>query len=172
MSAKPKRHDLWPEAPSRAPVKGIRLVMMQLEHVDEILRIEEESFPIPWTRDAFDHDLTDNELAHYFTMFRSKEIAGYSGLWLIDTIAHLTTICIEKNHRGLGLGKWLLLKTMQIGADAGARRFTLEVRESNVEAIRLYESAGYSAVGRRELYYREIGEDALIMWTGRAPYVG
>ena len=43
-------------------------------------------------------------------------------------------------------------------------RFTLEVRESNVAAIALYERYGFRAAGRRRRYYQDNGEDAVIMW--------
>ena len=102
-------------------------------------------------------------------MYKNR-VVGYSGIWLVGNIAHITTICVIDELRGKGLGEWLLLKTMQMGGELGAGRFTLEVRETNDVAIKLYEKVGYRSVGRREKYYREIGEDALVMWTGHPPY--
>jgi ribosomal-protein-alanine N-acetyltransferase len=162
-------HDPWPPPPE-LKVDGVVLVEMEPGHVDRIVEIENESFPIPWEPEAFEHDIEGNELAHYWILEKDGEIIGYAGIWLIDTLAHLTTICIEQNHRGLGLGRWLLLEVMRLGADLGAKRFTLEVRESNDNAIKLYESVGYRVAGRREKYYKEINEDALVMWTGSEPY--
>lgn len=170
MTATKPERDRWPDPPKSPPVAGLEIVPMRLEHVDTVLRIEEESFPIPWTRAAFHHDLTANDLAHYWTLLRDGEIIGYSGIWLLHRIAHLTTICIQEKHRGIGLGKWFLLETMRMGAELGAGRFTLEVRESNKSAVELYANVGYRVVGRRKNYYREIGEDALVMWTGGPPY--
>jgi ribosomal-protein-alanine N-acetyltransferase len=150
----------------------MRLVAMGLDHVDTIVEIERESFPIPWTREAFEYDLTSNKLAHYWTLLRKDEVIGYSGIWLFDRIAHLTTICIRDGYRGKGVGKWLLLETMSLGAGLGAQRFTLEVREFNIVAIELYKRIGYRIVGRRPKYYKEINEDALVMWTGGPPFEG
>ena len=173
MTAKPKLYrDPWPDPPPSPPIDGIELSPMRLDQLDEILTIERESFPTPWTRQAFEYDLRRNDLASYWTVLWRGEVIGYSGFWLVDQIAHLTTICIRKDFRGLGLGKWLLLVTMQKGAEKGAKRFTLEVRESNLVARTLYESVGFHVAGRRENYYREEGEDALIMWTGAPPYEG
>lgn len=166
-----QKKDYWPEPPDIS-IDGLELIPMTLEQVDTIVLIEEASFPIPWSREAFYKDLTSNPLATYKTLLRDGKIIGYAGFWLIDRIAHLTTICLMDDQRGIGLGRWLLLEMMRIGAESGAERFTLEVRESNTPAINLYKSIGYREVGRREQYYREIGEDALIMWTGDPPFEG
>lgn len=167
-----KKRDIWPDPSPKPPIAGVRIIPMKMDHIDEIVRIENESFPTPWTRDAFEYDLTSNNFAHYWVLVKGKEIIGYSGIWMMGTIAHLTTICIVKEYCGNGLGEWLLLKTMKYGEKLGALRFTLEVREKNDHAIRLYEKTGFRAVGKRENYYQEIGEDALVMWTGNPPFEG
>ncbi|MCX6645274.1 MAG: ribosomal protein S18-alanine N-acetyltransferase [bacterium] len=164
--------DIWPDPSLKPPVKGVKMIAMSMDHLDKIVRIENESFPTPWTRDAFEYDLTSNHFAYYWELVKADEILGYSGIWLMGTIAHLTTICIVKEYCGMGLGEWLLLKTMKFGEELGALRFTLEVRETNDPAIFLYKKNGYRIVGRRENYYQEIGEDALVMWTGKPPYEG
>ena len=43
--------------------------------------------------------------------------------------------------------------------------FTLEVRASNLPAINLYRKYGFETIGKRERYYQDNNEDALIMWT-------
>jgi len=162
--------DTWPPASETPPIEGVEIVEMKKTHLKMVLQIENESFPIPWSMEAFDYDLSQNDLAHYWVVRLKDRVIGYSGIWLVGNIAHITTICITGKYRGKGLGKWLLLKTMETAENLGAMRFTLEVRETNTEAIRLYESVGYRVVGRRRNYYREIGEDALVMWTGKPPY--
>ena len=162
--------DYWPEPPSEPPVTGVEIVQMRLDQLDEIVALEEESFPTPWSKEAFEYDLTQNTLAHYWTLLKRKVIIGYAGIWLVGNIAHVTTICIRQKDRGKGLGEWFLLKVMAMGSELGAQRFTLEVRESNEEALELYRKVGFREVGRRENYYQEIGEDALVMWTGEPPY--
>jgi [ribosomal protein S18]-alanine N-acetyltransferase len=167
-----RERDRWPDPPEHPPLEGVEIIPMIMAHVDEILIIENASFPIPWHREAFEYDLTKNPLGHYYTVTHNGGIIGYAGFWLIDRIAHLTTIAIAGAYRGKDLGTWLLLETMKRGADMGAERFTLEVRETNATAIKLYTETGYRVVGRREKYYKEINEDALIMWTGAPPYEG
>ena len=48
------------------------------------------------------------------------------------------------------------------------RGYTLEVRVSNVGAIRLYERFGFRARGVRRGYYTDNREDALVMWRDPA----
>ena len=43
-------------------------------------------------------------------------------------------------------------------------QYTLEVRTSNAPAIALYEQLGFRSAGTRPRYYRDTGEDAVIMW--------
>jgi [ribosomal protein S18]-alanine N-acetyltransferase len=167
-----RERDWWPDPLEHPPLEGVEIIPMVMAQVDEIIIIEKESFPIPWHREAFEYDLTKNPLAHYWTVTLDGVIIGYAGFWLIDRIAHLTTMCIKGAYRGKGLGKWLLLEVMKRGAEMDAERFTLEVRETNAIAIKLYMETGYRIVGSREKYYKEINEDALIMWTGAPPYEG
>jgi len=164
------RKDTWPDPPEVPPADGIEIITMRLDQLDDIVNIENESFPTPWSRDAFVYDLTKNELAHYWTLTLDGIIIGYAGIWLVGNIAHITTICVSERFRKKGVGKWLLLKVMDIGSNLGAQRFTLEVSETNEVALSLYKSVGFREVGRRVNYYQEIGEDALVMWTGEPPY--
>jgi ribosomal-protein-alanine N-acetyltransferase len=172
LTKKKQNRDYWPDVDPEPPVDGVEIVPMEIKHLDEVVKIERVSFLTPWSRSAFEFDLNENNLARYWVLLKNGKIIGYSGIWLVGRIAHVTTICIVKKWRGKNLGEWLLLKTMSMGAEEGARRYTLEVRETNEEAIRLYEKVGYHTVGRRPNYYQEIGEDALVMWTGEPPYEG
>ncbi len=170
MTGQTRKKDWWPAPLAEPPVNGITLEPMTMDHLDVVVELEIESFPVPWSREAFDYDMEKNHLAHYWIMVRDETIIGYAGIWLVGDIAHLTTICIQETWRGKGLGRWLLLNTMLLGEKLGARRFTLEVREKNESIIKLYESVGYREVGRRTNYYKEIGEDAVVMWTGSPPF--
>ena len=50
------------------------------------------------------------------------------------------------------------------GRRLGATRATLEVRASNVGALRLYERLGFYIAATRRNYYTHPVEDALILW--------
>jgi [ribosomal protein S18]-alanine N-acetyltransferase len=68
---------------------------------------------------------------------------------------------VAESHRGRGLSGNLLLTHLGHLAGKGIRTVFLEVEENNQPARRLYRSAGFSVVGRRESYYRQSGGEAL-----------
>jgi ribosomal-protein-alanine N-acetyltransferase len=72
-------------------------------------------------------------------------------------------VAVDPAHRRNGIATALLTGLIERINDTRAR-FTLEVRESNVGAIALYERYGFRAAGRRRRYYQDNGEDAVIMW--------
>ncbi|MGH2544027.1 MAG: ribosomal protein S18-alanine N-acetyltransferase, partial [Ardenticatenaceae bacterium] len=94
---------------------------------------------------------------------RGRPILGYGGFWLMVGEAHISTIAIAPDWRGMGLGEHLLLELAEHAIQLGAEMITLEVRLSNLPAQKLYEKYGFEYVGRRKRYYRDNNEDAHIM---------
>jgi ribosomal-protein-alanine N-acetyltransferase len=92
-------------------------------------------------------------------------IIGFAGLWLMVDEAHITTIAMHPEHRGQGLGEFMLMSLIDISYDIGAKWVTLEVRVSNYTAQNLYRKYGFRVEGVRHRYYSDNQEDALIMWT-------
>jgi ribosomal-protein-alanine N-acetyltransferase len=93
------------------------------------------------------------------------ELVGYAGLWRVALEAHITTIGVRMGDHSKGYGTVLFAALVQRAYALGARWITLEVRDSNDHAIRLYERFGFKAIGRRRGYYTDNGEDAVIMWS-------
>jgi ribosomal-protein-alanine N-acetyltransferase len=85
-------------------------------------------------------------------------------MWLIVDEAHVTNVAIHPDFRGQGLGEQLMHELGRVAAYMGMRAMTLEVRVSNVRAIRLYTKMGFEEAGVRKGYYSDNGEDALVMW--------
>ncbi len=94
-----------------------------------------------------------------------RSIAGYAGLWLMTDEAHITTIAVDPEYRGRGVGELLLLGLIDRAKAINARWLTLEVRVSNVGAQVLYRKYTFKEMGLRRRYYSDNGEDALVMWT-------
>ncbi|ABZ84289.1 ribosomal-protein-alanine acetyltransferase [Heliomicrobium modesticaldum Ice1] len=152
---------------------------MTVKDVDEVLAIEQVSFPTPWSRSAFVTELTESRLSHYWVCVEGAEkdgrlnpfpvepterVIGYVGVWIILDEVHITTIAIHPERRGEGLGEALLEYIFFETAQLGGERITLEVRPSNTKALALYRKRGFQEVGRRRGYYTDTGEDAIIMW--------
>lgn len=140
--------------------KNIRL--MRLSDLDAIMAIEEVSFPTPWSRQAYEGELS-NQLSCYVVSEHDGKVTGYAGAWIIIDEAHVTNVAVHPDFRGQRLGEELLSVLEQLAVCRGARRITLEVRPSNIAALRLYRRIRFLPVGLRKGYYTDSGEDALVM---------
>jgi ribosomal-protein-alanine N-acetyltransferase len=131
-----------------------------------VLRIEGLSFSTSWPSNAFSNEIRDNKLAHYFIGRLGGQIVAYGGIWVILEDSHITTIAVHPQYRGLKLGEEMLIKLLDEAIAQGASWITLEVRESNDVAQKLYRKYGFTTVSTRRGYYSDNGENALVMWAG------
>jgi ribosomal-protein-alanine N-acetyltransferase len=79
--------------------------------------------------------------------------------------SEIESIAVRSEARGLGLGRQLCERAMAWAREQGAEDMQLEVRASNAAALRLYAALGFVEHGRRNAYYREPVEDAILMTT-------
>lgn len=145
--------------------KQLTYRFMEAKDIDDIVRIEQESFPTPWSREAFENELIKNRFAVYTVLEDEEGVFGYCGMWVIIDEAHITNIALLPKYRGKKLGEALLRKVMEIAKEKGAKTMTLEVRVSNDIAQSLYRKLGFQNGGIRKNYYTDNQEDALIMWV-------
>lgn len=141
---------------------------MTPDDVEDVVAIERRSFPTPWPARGYQHELTQNERAFYVVLARrdgrgEEQVLGYAGQWIVADEAHVSTIAVHPDWRGHGLGALLLLQMVHHALSHDAAVVSLEVRESNETAQALYARFGFRQVGRRRRYYRDTGEDALLM---------
>ena len=137
---------------------------MERKDVNRVHEIECTCFRSPWSKLALAGELR-NEVAHYLVMEADGVICGYGGMWLLFEEAHVTNVAIMPEYRGQGRGKRLMLAMMRHAIKRGAEKMTLEVREGNLVAQRLYAKLGFEQNGFRKGYYSETGEGALILWN-------
>ena len=133
--------------------------------LDGVLDVESESFTNPWTREMYEWELQNRAVCHiYVVRVPGCEVAGFCAFWLVVDEIHINNVAIRPQFRGQGLGTALLTHVLAEGRRLGARRATLEVRASNVDARRLYERLGFAVAGVRRGYYSNPVEDAVILW--------
>ena len=96
---------------------------------------------------------------------RRMPILGFAGMWVLLDEAHVTTIGVDPEWQGRGLGEFLFVTLFDEAIQRGATWVTLEVRVTNHTAQALYRKYGFSVQGRRPRYYSDNNEDAYIMWS-------
>lgn len=137
---------------------------MELKDLDGVMKIEEEAFSTPWSREAFLTEIEKNDLAKYILAEIKGEIVGYGGIWLILDEGHITNIAVGSKYRGFGIGNKLVEGLILLCKIKGIKNMTLEVRASNTVAQNLYKKYGFVDCGIRPGYYCDDNEDAVIMW--------
>ena len=142
----------------------IQVRPMTLGDLDGVMTVEHDSFLTPWSRSAFEEELTQNRLARYLVADENGAIVGYAGTWLVINEAHVTNVAVHVQRRKEGIGRLLMEKLMELARDNGMESMTLEVRVSNAAARHLYQQLGFAEAGIRKNYYSETKEDALILW--------
>lgn len=142
----------------------INIRSMTLQDVDKIYEIEKEQFVVPWTKESFIKDLTDNFCSIYFVAELSGEIAGYLGLWHVINEGHMTNVAVSKKYENIGIGNKLIQKMIDTAIDKEMIGITLEVSTINEKAIHLYKKFGFEIEGERKQYYEVTKEDCYIMW--------
>jgi ribosomal-protein-alanine acetyltransferase len=131
--------------------------------VDAVLAIEQAVQRFAWTCGNFSDALTCGYVCSVHE--EGGEINGYAIMMAATDEAELLNIGVEAVQQRGGLGRTMLLEMLGAARDRNMKRVFLEVRPSNVAAIALYRSAGFSDIGVRRGYYRnaENSEDALMM---------
>lgn len=139
---------------------------MMEQDIEGVLKIEEESFSLPWTRDSFCYEMRNNLHAYYVVAVDSEEeIIGFCGMWLVVDESHITNVAVTEKAKGHGVGEGLMREAIRIALEHDVVLMTLEVRESNVIAQNLYRKLGFQNGGIRRNYYSDNQEDALVMWV-------
>jgi len=154
----------------------------------EVLELDHLCFGGLWTLEAYQRELNSpnsvllglspslaspthpSPLAPLFekplARLRPSPLLAMGCLWAILDEAHITILAVHPHYQRQGLGQAVLLALLQVAADRGLERATLEVRASNQPALSLYQKFGFKIAGRRRRYYKDTNEDALILWRG------
>ena len=142
---------------------------MQLEDIPAVMDIDRDAFPNPWPENTYRYELRKNPAAHLFVIQTREppKVVGVGGYWLIIDEAHISTFAVHPEWRYRGVGKVLLASMLRQAAALGALSAMLEVRAGNAAAQALYAGFGFHPVGIRKGYYKNNGEDAVLMTADR-----
>ena len=145
---------------------NVRIRKMEPSDVGDVVKLEELSYgQHHWSKESFYNEL-ENNLAHYYcAVTEDNTLTGYAGCWHIFEEAHITTLSVHPEYRQKGIDQKLLFAIIDDCYKNKIKYITLEVRESNIAAISLYEKNGFKSIGTRKGYYQDNNENALIMFT-------
>ncbi|RJR21091.1 MAG: ribosomal-protein-alanine N-acetyltransferase [Nitrospiraceae bacterium] len=126
--------------------------------------IGKQCFTTPWQISSFEYEL-ENRDAILRVAVLHVEIVGYICVRSILDVTHVMDLAVTPRLKRMGIGSLLLRNALQElrRTRPDINMITLEVRESNIAAVKLYEKHGFREIGRRRGYYKKPLEDALIM---------
>ena len=145
---------------------SIDLRPLTLADLAAIERIERHAYPTPWSRSMFAGEIA-KQSSLCLGAVDDEDGGRLVGYLIISRYAdawHIMNIAVDQGYRRRGIAKQLMNRLFEVTSSDDRRGYTLEVRVSNSEAIKLYESLGFVARGIRRGYYTDNREDALIMW--------
>ncbi len=149
---------------------NVDLRKLELHDLNDIERIERESYPTPWSRSMFAGELAKPSSLSLGAFDRETgALVGYLVISRYVDAWHVMNVAVAPDWRRKGVATALLRRLLDETRHDAERGYTLEVRLSNVGAIALYEGFGFRPKGVRRGYYTDNREDALIMWRDPVP---
>jgi len=148
---------------------NVELRRLETRDLDAVEEIERASYPTPWSRAMFAAELQKPGSLALGAYRETGELVGYAIVSRYVDAWHVMNVAVDAQYRRRGIARELLERLFDVTGADPKRGYTLEVRVSNTEAIRLYEGLGFEARGIRRGYYTDNREDALIMWREPPP---
>lgn len=136
---------------------------MTTEDAKSLAELDLLCFNVPWSEKSFLEE-AKNPLAKYFVAREENKIVGYGGIWLVSGEGQITNIAVHPDARKKGIASAILEELILCAKDCS--QMFLEVRESNIAAIKLYEKYGFKNCGVRKNFYHSPVENGIIMIRG------
>jgi ribosomal-protein-alanine N-acetyltransferase len=151
---------------------NVELRRLDARDLDAVAEIERASYPTPWSHAMFAAELRKPSSLAIGAFATEAGLVGYAFVSRYVDAWHVMNVAVAPSHRRRGVAQALLERVFEVTAVDPRRGYTLEVRVSNTDAIRLYGRLGFESKGIRRAYYTDNREDALIMWKEPAPSEG
>ena len=140
---------------------------MSADHLPEVMAIDAQCYPIPWSREVYEAELSRTHDRQYLVariVDGDERIAGHAGVAFEEDEAHITTVTVAPDCRGHGIGARLFL-ALALAARRRNTSLALEVAADNPSAQSLYRRFGLAPVGIQRGYYADMGlsPDAVVM---------
>lgn len=140
-----------------------RCIDMTTAYAKQVFDIENENIECPWTLSAIEQISKNSAAICRVCVDENDEVVGYYTMFNICDEGNINNIAVDKVWQGKGIGNILMQDMTEIAKKIPLSALTLEVNDSNIKAIKLYEKFGFTIEGRRKKFYNNT-DDALIMW--------
>ena len=147
------------------PLSEVTIRPMLARDIETVAKLQSESFSKieTWSPQSYVTELSNKNAAYRVAVYNNVVI-GFGGIWTVMDEVHVTILGVSRAYRGNKIGDLLLSELLIASWEMGATRATLEVRETNEPAQKLYEKYGFIHVAVRKGYYSDNGENADILW--------
>ncbi|MFI3200425.1 MAG: ribosomal protein S18-alanine N-acetyltransferase [Eubacteriales bacterium] len=143
--------------------KILEITLLKEEDLQQVTALEAHNFSNPYQLKDF-REVIINPNKYYYVAKEEQKVVGVCGLVTVCGEGQIYNVSVDSTRRQLGIATKLVSYMLQQGAALGLREYTLEVRRSNEQAIRLYQKFGFQIEGERKNFYENPTEHAFIMW--------
>ena len=145
-------------------MKPIQIHKSKESELQAIAMLESACFHDPWPLEQVIYESKENPVANLYSATIDDEVVGYIDFFITFDSASIARICVADEYRRNGIAKTLIEKMVEVckKQKEPVENITLEVRESNEAAIKLYEKNGFRTITKKKMYYSD-GEDAIYM---------
>ena len=158
---------MYRENPDSPPHIPFEIVEMTPADINDILEIEQLSFPTPWSKNLFlkeYHSQNSKIFLARHPYLEQNKVLGYICTWFVCGEAHILNLACHPHFRRNGVATHLLAHCLSFSFKNGVKKVFLEVRACNHEAQALYTHYGFKPIGLRKGYYSDTHEDAIVMF--------
>jgi len=149
----------------KSTMKKVATRKMEPADVSAVADLERSIFGDPWPEAAFIREIDEARTSWPRVALDAEtgDIVAYLVGWFIADEAHLANLAVAPRSRRQGFAQQLVEELIEEGRRRDSRFIVLEVRRSNRAAKAFYGKNGFYAVTVRPRYYRDNGEDAIVM---------
>ena len=140
----------------------MKIEKMNSALVSQVAALEAICFRDPWSERSVASEL-DNPLSYWLVAIEDAQVVGYVGSQTVMRETDMMNVAVHPDFRRRGIAENLINALVDALKATDSHCLTLEVRASNVGAVKLYEKLGFVQIGLRKNYYRNPKEDALIL---------
>ena len=132
--------------------------IMRKEDLAQIVDLEKKCFNDAWNLEQVENELEVNPFSNGYMLKENDKVVAYAFMWETFEMAQIARIGVDPDQRKKHYGQ----KMIEKARSGGCEYMSLEVRESNTAAIKLYEKLGFVIVNVSKGYYSD-NENAIVM---------